>query len=43
MLTLIYWVDAHILQRKKTKTSVIASKEISLEVNPEKIKYVVIS
>jgi len=35
--------DVNILGGKNTKALAIATKEISLEVNPEKIKYMVMS
>ena len=41
LMLLIYWVGAYILQRKKTVK--VASKEIGLEVNDDKTKYMVIS
>ena len=39
---LIYWKEAYILQ-KKTEGYIVASKEIGLEVNVDKTKYMVIS
>jgi hypothetical protein len=41
LLLIIYWVGAYI--RKKTEALLIASKEIGLELNAEKIKYMVMS
>jgi len=39
LMKLIYWAEAYILIMKNTVASVVASKEIGLEVNAEKTKY----
>jgi hypothetical protein len=38
----MYWVEVYILQTK-TKALVVASKEIGLDVNADKTKYMVMS
>ena len=42
LMMLIYWKEAYILQ-KKTEGYIVASKEIGLEVNVDKTKYMVMS
>ena len=41
-MMLIYWAEAYVLQ-KKTDTVVVASMETGLEVNDDKIKYMMMS
>jgi hypothetical protein len=41
LMMLIYWVGAYILSGKNTEALVITSKEMGLEVNAEKTKYMV--
>jgi len=39
MMMIMYWVEAYILIKKNTEALVVASKEIELEVNADKSKY----
>jgi len=39
----IYWPEAYIIIKKNTKGLVVAKKEIGLEVNADKTKYMVMS
>ena len=43
LMMLIYWAEAYILMKKNTEALVIAGKEIGLEVNADKTKYMVMS
>jgi len=43
LMKLIYWEEVYILYRKNTEALVVTSKEISLEVNTDKTKYMVMS
>jgi len=42
LMMLIYWVEGYVLERK-TAYLVVATKEIELEVNADKTKYMVFS
>jgi hypothetical protein len=42
-MMLTYWEEAYILYRNNTKNLVVATKEIGLEVNIDKTKYMVMS
>jgi hypothetical protein len=42
-MMLIYWEEAHIQLRKMQKLLVVATKEIGLEVNADKTKYMIMS
>ena len=42
LMMLIYWAEVYTIE-KNTEASVVASKEIGLEVSSEKTKYMVMS
>ena len=41
LMMLIHWEEAYILRKEKAETLIVASKEIGLEVNSDKTKYMV--
>ena len=43
LMMLIYWAEAYILQSKKAEVLLVGIKEVSLEVNADKTKYMVMS
>ena len=43
LIMLIYWEEAYITIKENTEALIVASKEIRIEVNVDKIKYMVTS